>query len=194
VIGDAQNLGFLGPGPVDRQVDRALDLYGVLGGDVRLAVDLGSGGGLPGLPLAVANPAVQWILLDGSVTRCRWLTSAVSQLGLDDRVSVVAERAEVAGRSNLRGSADLVVARSFAAPAVTAECGAPFLRTGGRLVVAEPPGGQPGRWEVEGLETLGLALGPSVSEPTAYQVLQQTTPCPTRYPRRVGIPAKRPLF
>ena len=125
------------------------------------------------------------------VTSCG---QAVARLGLSERVDVVTERAETAGHGAGRGRYALVVARSFVAPAVTAECGSPFLCTGGRLVVAEPPGGQPERWQPEGLAILGLRLDPGLTGRTAYQVLAQERPCPDRYARRVGIPAKRPLF
>jgi 16S rRNA (guanine527-N7)-methyltransferase len=146
------------------------------------------------LPLALAWPATTWVLLDGSQTRAEFLTEAVGTLRLADRVEVVGERAEVAGRGPLRLGFEVVVARSFASPAATAECGSPFLQPGGRLIVAEPPGGQPERWDVEGLAMLGLHLGNPIAGPTSYQILVQQEPCPARYPRRVGVPAKRPLF
>ena len=102
---------------------------------------------------------------------------------------------ELARRADLRGRFDLVVARGFGPPAVTAECGAGFLVVGGRLVVSEPPGGRPDRWPAEGLAPLGLEPGRrSRRAGASYQVLRQATACPDRYPRRVGIPAKRPLF
>src|SRR5581483_4448045 len=98
-----------------------------------------SGGGLPGLPLALAQPSRAWVLLECVTTRARFLAQAVITLGLTERVAVVAERAEDAGRGPLRGGFDAVIARSFGAPAVTAECAAPFLEAGGVLVVASPP-------------------------------------------------------
>jgi 16S rRNA (guanine527-N7)-methyltransferase len=159
-----------------------------------MALDLGSGGGLPGLPLACLWSATRWILLDGSQTRADFLRHAVTELGLTNRVAVVGERAEVAGRGELRGTFDCVVARSFAGPASTAECGSPFLRVGGRLVVAEPPGGHPERWDPSGVALLGLELSERGTGRTAYQVLRQAAPCPDRFPRRVGVPTKRPLF
>jgi 16S rRNA (guanine527-N7)-methyltransferase len=113
---------------------------------------------------------------------------------LGGRVMVVAERAERVGRGPIRGTVDLVVARSFGSPSVTAECAAPLLRPNGRLVVAEPPGGEPERWDLVGLAQLGMGIGVSRSEPTAFQVLVQVEPCPDRFPRRVGVPSKRPLF
>lgn len=158
------------------------------------ALDLGSGGGIPGLALALAWPASTWVLLDGSVRRCEWLAEAVARLDLTDRISVTAARAENAGRGALRGSFDLVVARGFGPAAVTAECGAPLLHPGGHLVVAEPPGGAPERWPAGPLAELGLTAGPRLVDPVALQVLVLTAPCPDRFPRRVGVPAKRPLY
>lgn len=135
-----------------------------------------------------------WVLLDGSAKRTSFLSAAVEALGLSPRVEVASGRAEELGRGPLRGTIDLVVARSFAAPAATAECAAGFLRVGGQLLVAEPPGGAPERWASEALDLLGLAIGRSSSQPTALQILDQVRPCPDRYPRRVGVPSKRPLF
>ena len=157
-------------------------------------MDLGSGGGLPGLPLAVAFGKTEWALLEGGTTRAAFLADAVVTLGIAERVQIVAERAEVAGRTALRGTFDLVVARSFGRPAVTAECAAPFLKTGGRLVVAEPPEHDSGRWPVDGVARLGLVLGERADSPPALQILVQVDPCPDTFPRRNGVPSKRPLF
>ena len=201
ILTQAQTRGFVGPGPVDSHIDRALQMVIPVEETPRRAIDLGSGGGLPGLPLALAIPDTEWILLEGGRTRASFLAEAVSELAITGRVSVVAERAEVAGRGELRGTADLVVARSFGAPAVTAECASPFLCVGGRLLVAEPPGvdvAPPGvdieRWPSEGLAKLGMITERKVVTPTAAQLILQASRCPDRYPRRTGIPSKRPLF
>lgn len=179
---------------MEPQVRRATDLGAVISDWAGRALDLGSGGGLPGLPLALSQPSVEWVLLEGSTRRAEFLVEAVETLALTDRVRVVAERAEVAGKGPLRETFGLVFARSFGKPSVTAECGAPFLVAGGRLVVAEPAGGQPERWPASGLGLLGLTLGPAYTDPSAIQILVQSDSCPTRYPRRIGIPTKRPLF
>jgi 16S rRNA (guanine527-N7)-methyltransferase len=208
VLVRAQDLGFLGPGPIDDHIYRSLDLGCAIAGDVQRILDLGSGGGLPGLPLAVALPETQWVLLEGSTKRAAFLTEALRSLGLDDRAHVVAQRAEVAGRGPLRATFDAVVVRSFGAPAVAAECAAPFLRVGGTLVVAEPPGDPiPGRWNPDGLAELGLLTtfrssdsdatqaARTTEEPiTTWQCFRQTSVCPERFPRRTGVPNKRPLF
>jgi 16S rRNA (guanine527-N7)-methyltransferase len=137
-------------------------------------------------------------LIDSSARRTAFLRRAAARLGLGDRVRVVEDRAEVCGRDEaLRGSFDGVTARSFGRPAVVAECAAPLLKSGGWLLVSEPPSGERpegGRWPAEPLRQLGLVPEEPVREAFEYQVLRQREPCPDRFPRRVGVPAKRPLF
>lgn len=150
-------------------------------------------------------------LLESSERRCAFLSNCVEGLGWTSKVDVSCGRAEAQGRdAALRGTFDAVVSRSFGAPAVTAECGSPFLRVGGVLVVSEPPldnprhqppGGSAGsgelessRWPASGLRRLGLKLVELVSTPFHFAVLEQKSPCPAEFPRRDGVPAKKPLF
>ncbi len=111
-------------------------------------------------------------------------------------MAVVEDRAERVGRDPARrGMADLVVARSFGPPAVVAECAAPLLRPGGVLLVSEPPGEVDGdRWPGAPLGELGLGTSRGIRDGYGYRAMVQVRPCPDRYPRRVGVPAKRPLF
>lgn len=197
VLEDSRTAGFLGPGPIEAHVEHAqvfLDA-GDLTGQV---MDLGSGGGLPGLVLALARPATEFTLLDAMERRCRFLTAAIDRLELGDRVAVVCGRAEeLAHSAELRGRYQAVVSRSFGAPAVTAECAVGFLAgPGAKLLVSEPPSSDPQRWPADGLELLGLRVGPRVVRPGgSVQVLERTgAELPPRLPRRVGVPAKRPLF
>jgi 16S rRNA (guanine527-N7)-methyltransferase len=160
-------------------------------------VDLGSGGGVPGLVLAVEVwPEATFTLLDASQRRCTYLELSVADLGLDDRVEVLWARAEEAGREETRrGAADVIVARSFGPPAATAECAAPLLRVGGALVVSEPPGSGGERWEPSGLDLLGLVVETTAMvEGATFTVLRQAALCPDLYPRRPGVPTRRPLF
>jgi len=165
------------------------------------ALDLGAGGGLPGLVLA-ANiwPETHWVFVDAQTKRTEFLSEACEDLGLAGRVAIVNERAEVVARdASHRGHYDLVVARSFGSPAVTAECAAPLLRVGGRLVVSEPPSTHVAdRWPPSGTGEFGFsaAVGHVVhgDTPTHLAVLVLERPVPERYPRRVGIPNKRPRF
>jgi len=195
LLASAREQHFLGPGEVEAHVDHSLAFAALVPEPPDRAVDLGSGAGVPGLVLALLWPASSWCLVDANVRRTEFLRHAIEFLELDDRVQVLTSRAEVVGRDpEWRGTADLVVARGFGPPAVVAECAAPLLRPGGGLVVAEPPGGDPDRWPAGGLELLGLVAAGRITTPVALQRLQQVAPCPDRYPRRVGVPAKRPLF
>lgn len=195
----SRNLGFLGPGPVETHLDHSTafvagwETYRPDGAPHRL-LDLGSGGGVPGLILAVLWPDTAVTLLDGMVRRTAFLDDAVEQLGLGERVEVVTQRAEEAGRTDRRGTFDLITARGFAAAAVTAECAAPLATDHGLIVVAEPPTPTPGRWPAGPLGSLGLAALGRVADPYHLQVLERTGTVPDRYPRRVGIPSKRPLW
>jgi 16S rRNA (guanine527-N7)-methyltransferase len=164
-------------------------------------LDLGSGGGIPGLVLAHRWPLREAVLLDSNQRRARFLAGVVEEQGWGKRVRIVADRAEAAGRvEGLRGAFSLVVARSFGAPPVTAECGAPFLRRGGILIVSEPPTSSPmdsldeARWPAEGLARVGLEPLQVRRGRFGYRTLRQSEQCPEGFPRRVGVPGKRPLY
>lgn len=190
----SRTVGFLGPGPVDAHIAHAVGFAAALGTVPARALDLGSGGGVPGLVLAARWDQAELVLLDASERRTAFLTEATVALGWRDRVRVVRSRAEAAGRDpSLRGGFDAVVTRSFGPPPVTAECAAPFLEVGGRLVVSEPPTEEE-RWPRTGVALLGLTVEARFTHDATYMVLRQVEPCPERYPRREGVPVKRPLW
>ena len=205
---EARELGFLGPGPLEPQIQHARGFVSIarsLAGEHSTAnlVDLGAGGGLPGLVVATEWRAATLALVEANGRRASFLRRAVERLGLAGRVTVLEERAEVCGREPaLRSTFDAALARSFGRPAVVAECAAPLLKVGGWLVVSEPPRGDGDevedgsleRWPVEPLRQLGLEPREVVHLTHAYRTLQQTAPCPERFPRRNGVPAKKPLF
>ncbi len=198
ILERARSLGYLGPGPVDAQIAHAAAFGEVAERHIGIpgrALDLGSGGGVPGLVLAVRWPGSQWFLLESRAGRIAFLRTAASRLDVSDRVTVVHDRAESAGRDRaLRASMELVTSRSFGRPAVTAECASPFLAVGGVVLVSEPPDAV-NRWPVEGLAELGLVVGERhVQPPGTFQTLIQASLCPERYPRRPNVPRRRPLF
>lgn len=160
----------------------------------RRVLDLGSGGGVPGLVLAHTHPRLHLVLLDAAVRRSRFLAEAVAELGLE-RVEVVEARAESAARDpSWREAFDAVVARSFGPPAVTAECAVGFLFPGGLLIVSEPPEDGGSRWPAEALEELGFGpMSFQEAEGFGFAVMVKVR-ADDRWPRRVGIPAKRPRF
>jgi 16S rRNA (guanine527-N7)-methyltransferase len=197
----ARSQGFLGPGPVSAHVDHSLAFTELITTSLaELAagrsevVDLGSGAGVPGLLLALTFPDWSLTLVEGSAKRAAFLREALGRLDLESRVRVGAGTAEETGRSDLRTAVDVVVARSFGPPAVTAEVAAPLLRTGGSLVVSDQPVWDATRWPVDGLGLLGLGPARSVRGSVGMVVVEQVGDCPDRFPRRTGIPRKRPLF
>lgn len=182
---------MVGPGDVRVHLDHAMAMAQALPAPDR-AVDLGSGAGIPGLVLAGVWPRSSWVLVDGALRRVHLLRESVAALGWTDRVQVVHGRAEDLGRNPAyRGQVDLVTARSFGPPAVTAECGAPFLRRGGLLAVTEPPESVGTRWPDDDLVRLGLRRD---GVHGGVQLMTLVSDVPDEYPRRPGIPSRRPLF
>jgi 16S rRNA (guanine527-N7)-methyltransferase len=197
VLEESRRLGLLGPGPVARQQQHAVDLAKAIGSFDGRMLDLGSGGGLPGLVLFGEWTSATGVLLDAQRRRCELLERAVTTLDLEGRVQVRCGRAETLARDpDLRGAFDLVVARSFGPPAVTAECAVGFLRAGGDLVVTEPPEAEvETRWSVAGLAGLGLGSAePLRAGETGAVRIRSTGVVDDRWPRRDGVPAKRPLW
>ena len=193
--------GFLGPSDLEAQIEHARGFGAALPRGLRaddLACDLGSGGGIPGLVLAVEVwPTSRWVLLEGMAKRCELLKQAVADLGIGDRVRVVHARVEQVGRPDgeLRSRCNLVTARSFGPPRVTAEAAAPLLEVGGTLLVSEPPDSRGERWPKEGLAPLGLVpLGVVRTEQAGYMVLRQDQPCPPVHPRSWKRQSRQPLF
>lgn len=196
---ESQRRGFIGPSAVEDHLRHAAAFAPLMPDGCAVALDLGAGGGLPGLALAAQfSPQHRYLLVDSSAKRVAFLREAVEALALAATVQVVAGRAErLAHEPSFRSSVDVVTARGFGPPAVTAECSAGFLRVGGALICSEPPfedSSSMSRWKPE-VAQLGLSIGSRVrSFGFGFQVLTQESECPPRFPRREGLPGKRPLF
>jgi 16S rRNA (guanine527-N7)-methyltransferase len=158
VLEDAQRLGILGPRPITEVVDhargfvRALESFGV----VTTVLDLGSGGGVPGLVIAHDLPDAKVTLLDRRAKRTDLLERVVRRLQWRDRVSVVCDDATTYGPAHSFGA---VVARGFGPPDLTLTLAERLVRPGGPIVISEPPGGD--RWDAELLGRLRLRRLPS---------------------------------
>lgn len=190
----AQHIGHLGPGEVDDHIDHAMvqaEVGSPQSGERWF--DLGSGAGLPGLIFAL-DWEVEMFLVDRSGARCDFLRNSVEELDLADRVLVIeGDATEVARDPRYRGSADGVCARAFGSPAALAECAAPLLCTGGRLVVSEPPG-RTNRWPSAGLALVGMGPATLNLGPPAMSLIHRVEVCPETFPRRWARLKKRPLF
>ena len=147
--------GAIGESSLQRAIEHAQQYVDKVPASAGTLCDLGSGGGLPGLVIAVRCPHLHITLVERRATRADLLRRAVRSLALDDRVEVVADDVQqVAQRSP--GSFDVVTARSFAAPPITAKWAGRLLRPGGLLIVSEPPEDDPARWTPTVLDAAGL--------------------------------------
>jgi 16S rRNA (guanine527-N7)-methyltransferase len=173
--------------------------HGLLPDGTRL-LDLGAGGGLPGIPIKIAWPAIQLTLLESVGKKCRFLERMAQELSLEG-VIVLEGRAETLGHDPAhREHYDLVVARAVAALPVLVEYSLPFLRLGGRLAAVkgstaldEIDASQPALRELGGRLADAPAFDPPQGPRQTVVIIEKTQPTPARYPRREGIPTKRPL-
>jgi 16S rRNA (guanine527-N7)-methyltransferase len=162
-------------------------------------VDLGSGGGFPGMPLAAALPASHVALVDSVAKKARFLQAAAGASGLGDRVVVLAERAEaVATSAAARAGWDIVTARAVAPLADLVELSLPLLRVGGRLIAWKTED----RVELEAAARAASALGGDA--PTLDRVavqgleghvlvaVRKARPTPSGYPRDPATRRRRP--
>ena len=164
-------------------------------------IDVGSGAGFPGLPLRITFPELRVELADSVGKRTAFADHLVNQLGLDG-VTVHTGRAEVLGREPaMRGSFDLAVARGLARMPLLLEYTLPFCRVGGKVVALKHGGLEE---ELDASERALRELGgrisgvypvalPGLEDNRVVVAIEKVSPTPERYPRRTGIPAKRPL-
>ena len=162
-------------------------------------LDVGTGGGFPGLPLKIALPAMGLTLLEATGKKVTFLKNIAAALGLAD-VEVLQGRAEDLGRHlGHRDAFDVVVARALGSLSVALELCIPFVRIGG-LFIAQMKGEiQSQLHEGRGVAAL---LGSQIEEVIPVDVLggrrvlvavRKFAQTPDKYPRRPGMPAKRPL-
>ncbi len=169
--------------------------------DGREVVDLGTGAGLPGIPLKIYQPGAKLLLVDSVKKKVDFVRSLIEKLGLEG-IRARRDRAEAMGSSgDYRERSDVVVSRAVAPLNVLAELCLPLIRVGGCFLAMKGPaveeeiaaghnalilmGG-----ELERVESIKL---PVVAEERKIVLVRKRAPTPPGYPRRDGMPAKRPI-
>ncbi len=165
------------------------------------AIDVGTGAGLPGLALKLVWPGLRLTLLEATAKKVRFLQHVIAELGLRHVEAIHGRAEEVAHLPDHRAAYDLALARAVAPLAPLLELTLPFLRTGGWLLAMKGPAATAEVMAAErALEILGGRLHrifpvevPYLAEDRFIVAVEKIAPTPERFPRRPGIPARRPL-
>ena len=163
-------------------------------------LDIGTGGGVPGLVLAIARPDLDFVLTDSAQKKTAWVSELVVELELAN-VEVVTRRLELLGREpEFRERFEAVTAKALASLNVLCEFALPFLKVGGRLLAFKGPALPQ---EIEQARFALSELGAEVHRCSSYQLgekqtilceILKKTPTEERFPRRDGLPQKKPLL
>lgn len=164
-------------------------------------IDVGTGAGFPGLPLKLVRPALRLTLLEATAKKTAFLHHLIQVLNLTG-VTVLTARAEEAARqSDQRERYDVATARAVAPLPVLAEYTLPFVKRGGVAII------QKGQHPADEIKAAANALGilggqvsrvlpvtvPGLEAERHLVVIQKIKPTPPQYPRRPGLPAKKPI-
>ena len=164
-------------------------------------VDVGTGAGFPGLPLKIICPTINMTLIESVGKKTAFCQHIIQTINLQN-VNILQERAEIlASHPDMREKNDWAIARAVATLPVLVEYLLPLVRVGGFALAMK---GESGPAEAQSAEQAIHILGgqiqqlipvtlPSVEDERYLVVIEKTAATPERYPRRVGIPAKRPL-
>lgn len=184
-------------GPAGELVEDSLVLLEYVG-PAHSVVDVGSGGGLPGLPIKISRPDLSVTLIESDQAKAAFLVQACAKLGLPD-VEVIARRAEHVGHEpQTREAFDLAVARALAPTPVLVELCLPLVRVGGRLL-AQKTDKEDAAAAERAIGLLGGALDAIAPAPSTARrsgtvmIVSKIRPTPPGYPRRAGVPGRKPL-
>jgi 16S rRNA (guanine527-N7)-methyltransferase len=165
-------------------------------------LDLGTGAGFPGLPLAIYQPQLDVTLLDSTRKKIDFVNSVVAALGLGNAAGLVGRAEWLARQGGGRAKYDRVVTRAVSSLPVLIELSLPLLKVGGVLVAQKGPiteaeleSGRRAAAELGGvLDSAEPFVLPVLGDPRTLVCVRKTRATPERYPRREGVPAKHPLF
>lgn len=180
-----------------RLIAESLAILPLIPDGARGLIDVGTGGGVPGIPLAIARPDLRVDLLDATRKKVRFLHDVAHQLELDNVVTIHARAEEYAHQQGVRERYDLAVARAVARLPALVELVLPFVRAGGSVIL---PKGDAVQDEIgdakQAIRTLGGKLQPLYESPinqTRLVVIEKQRATPPVYPRRPGVPQKQPI-
>jgi len=169
----------------------------------RYLVDVGSGGGLPGIPIKIVAPELEANLVESTAKKAHFLRRAVETLSLEAATVTNARVEEIARTEAYRGAYDIATARAVARLSVVAEYCVPLLKVGGYVISMK---GRPDDVEISEGERAAEKLGARVStligvsrlpeleeKERCLVILEKVEETPEEYPRNVGVPAKKPL-
>lgn len=167
----------------------------------RRLLDVGTGAGFPGLPLAIALPLLRVTLLDSTAKKLRFIEEAGRALGLDN-IRIVHARAEDAGRDDAhRGTYDFVTARAVNRMPTLMECTLPMTKRGGMVIAMKGAAAhEETRAASKAIATLGGELAgidevrlPGLENPRFLVMVRKIGKTPRRYPRQAGTPSRDPI-
>ncbi|MCL2707302.1 MAG: 16S rRNA (guanine(527)-N(7))-methyltransferase RsmG [Dehalococcoidia bacterium] len=164
-------------------------------------IDVGAGGGFPGLPLKIAFPQIQLTLLEATNKKCDFLRHITQRLSLTGVDVLCARSEEAALMSEYREQFDIVLARGLAKMAALSELTLPFCKVGGMLIAQKK---EPVADELKAAAQAVTLLGGQIAQviPITLSelndnrclvIVEKITRTPSPYPRRNGVPAKNPL-
>ena len=164
-------------------------------------IDVGAGAGFPGLPIKIARPAVSLTVLEATRKKCEFLQAMIDELHLTNVLVVNARAEDAAHDPSHRESYDVAIARAVAEMPTLLEYLLPFVRIGGVAVAQKSKEAVNDVQHAEfAMTTLGGRLVdiisvrvPELNEARYLVVIEKTAATPGKYPRRAGMPAKRPL-
>ena len=164
-------------------------------------IDIGTGAGFPGIPLAILRPDMQVVLVDSVLKKLVFIENAAAKLGIKN-IKILHIRAEEGGRRRkTRETFDMVTARAAKMLPIIAEWGVPFVKEGGIFAAMKGPGAdeelrQSGKilkeLKAELMERKELELPTGERRTILY--FRKTAPSPKTYPRKVGVAEKKPII
>ena len=168
--------------------------------DADSIIDIGTGAGFPGIPLAIVSPDKKFVLADSLNKRLKVINELASKIGIDNIETVHGRAEELARNKKYREAFDLCISRAVANLAVLCEYCLPFIKVGGHLLAYKGPDAEE---EVKMAEKAIKILGGKLIEIVSVDldgydhnivVIEKINKTPSKYPRKAGTPGKEPIL